>query len=458
MCYTQVVALPIVKLPNVEPRLQARYRILVKQHLSPAQSTAAGLREIPRVGNGMNAAQAAWRFYLNPRASLQELAHPLLDHARQAVADQCASYVLVPTDWSPLHYTHHESKQDRITLYNKNDFGYLLHEALAISDIDGAPLAPLYLGVEAADGLHCPTSASPLEVGHNLDHAIQILKEVSELGLAKAPVFIFDREGDSLWHLRQFAAGDHLFIVRGNDVRRVLHQGQSQLLEEVESLMADQFQFTRKVDYKGRKASQFIAETEVTLDQPARRQRRDQTGRVGYEMRKGEPLTLRYVLAQVRSEQGVVLATWRLWTNLPVEIPMAQIALWYYWRWRVESAFKLMKSAGQQIEKWQQETAQAVAKRLLIATQACVIVWALQTKTEDERITGLRRVLIGLSGRLMRRGVEYTAPALFAGLWNLLAILDALERYSLSELKNAGEFLRQMLGADDGEAVFKELV
>ncbi len=35
---------------------------------------------------------------------------------------------------------HHESKKDRIVLYNKNDFGYLLPTALLILDRDGASL------------------------------------------------------------------------------------------------------------------------------------------------------------------------------------------------------------------------------------------------------------------------------------------------------------------------------
>ena len=53
------------------------------------------------------------------------------------------------------------------------------------------------------------------------------------------------------------------------------------------------------------------------------------------------------------------------------------MALWYYWRWRIESYFKLLKSAGQQVEAWQQGTAEAIAKRLVVASMACVVVWRL---------------------------------------------------------------------------------
>jgi hypothetical protein len=104
---------------------------------------------------------------------------------------------------------------------------------------------------------------------------------------------------------------------------------------------------------------------------------------------------------------------------------------WYYWRWRVESYFKLLKSAGQQLERWQQETAEAVAKRLLVASMACVVVWRLAREATAEAAWA-RAALVRLSGRLMKRGVAFTAPALLAGLWVLLA---ALEHYGEAELR-----------------------
>jgi len=45
------------------------------------------------------------------------------------------------------------------------------------------------------------------------------------------------------------------------------------------------------------------------------------------------------------------------------DIDASPIALWYYWRWKIETFFKLMKSAGHQLEAWQQESALAIAKR-----------------------------------------------------------------------------------------------
>ena len=79
-------------------------------------------------------------------------------------------------------------------------------------------------------------------------------------------------------------------------------------------------------------------------------------------------------------------------------MPDTQIAQWYYWRWKIESFFKLLKSAGHSIEQWQQETAAAIAKRLLVATMACVVVWQLARSEEPEAST-LRQLLVRLNGR-----------------------------------------------------------
>ena len=49
-------------------------------------------------------------------------------------------------------------------------------------------------------------------------------------------------------------------------------------------------------------------------------------------------------------------------TNVPHYISAERIALWYYWCWQIESFFKLLKSGGQQLEHWQQESGEAILK------------------------------------------------------------------------------------------------
>ena len=148
----------------------------------------------------------------------------------------------------------------------------------------------------------------------------------------------------------------------------------------------------------------------------------------------GPPLPLRLIVSEVRNAGGRVLAVWLLLTNAPATVAAATLARWYYWRWRIESFFKLLKSAGQCVEQGQQRSALALAKRLLVASAACRLVWQLQ-RDPHPAVVALRRVLVRLSGRQLKRGGASTAPALLAGFWVLLAMLDLVEQTPLTRLK-----------------------
>lgn len=128
-----------------------------------------------------------------------------------------------------------------------------------------------------------------------------------------------------------------------------------------------------------------------------------------------------------------MLATWRLLTNLPAEVDNATVAIWYYWRWNIEKYFKLLKSAGMNAEQWQQESAHAVAARLLVASMACVTVWRLARSSHSDA-EDTRRFLVRLSGRQMKRFQPWTMPAMLAGMWTLLAMIDVLDNYTPEQL------------------------
>ena len=72
---------------------------------------------------------------------------------------------------------------------------------------------------------------------------------------------------------------------------------------------------------------------------------------------------------------------------------------------------------------------------------ACVLIWQLARSPAPEAAT-LRSLLVRLSGRQMKWGVAFTEPALLAGLWVLLAMLELLEHYDLNELRRLGQFAR----------------
>ena len=96
------------------------------------------------------------------------------------------------------------------------------------------------------------------------------------------------------------------------------------------------------------------------------------------------------------------------------------------------------------IESWQQESAEAVARRLLVACMACVFVWQI-AEAKGPEASELRDLLIRLSGRQMKYGVKFTRPALFSGLCSLLNTLELVQRYDVQDLQNT---LRKIIGVD----------
>ena len=376
---------------------------------------------------------AAHRFLNNDRVSLQALAKPLLDAGRREAATACDRYLLVIHDWSQLMYPQHTSKGDRIALSSKRvPEGYELQTALLVSDRHGMPLAPAVLSLRAGDGVHCSRSWKVRQPLSPLDELKPTMAYLDQQRLGRDLVHIIDAEADSVWHFRQWSASaGRCYLVRADD-RLVHHAGQEKRCSMLRQEFRQQgaFQRIRDVSYHGKRAEQWIAEADVQLTRPAQRNRPG----VGDRQRiPGAPLNLRLVIAEVRDSHGQVLAVWYLLTNLPTDVNAATVALWYYWRWSIETYFKLLKSAGMQVEAWQQETAGAIVRRLLVASMACVTVWRLARSTHPQAERA-RTLLVRLSGRQMKHRPKFTLPALLAGMWVLLAMLDALETYTLEDL------------------------
>ncbi len=281
----------------------------------------------------------------------------------------------------------------------------------------------MQMQLKTAEAVLSTGAASGLDDPH-LEQVLPTMEASRSWGLPAKPVHVIDREADSVDHLRRWDRAGHRYLVRGDD-RRVLWQGREMLLSAVVHALnaSSSFAESREVEFKGRTMKQFVAETTVTLHRPAKKKKnRDGTTR---EV-AGPPLTLRLIAAQVRDARGKTVATWMLLTNVDqADADAATIARWYYWRWRIESFFKLLKSAGQQMEHWQQTTGAAIARRLLVAAMACVTVWQLDRQT-NEPARKMKQLLVRLSGRQMKRSQPVTASALLAGLFVLLPMLDLL--------------------------------
>ena len=407
-----------------------------------------GLSALPQEASAFASFQAAWRFYANPRTTLPVLIEPLQQVAQQWRPQAAATaWALVIHDWSSLKYAAHHSKTDQTCLSHEADWGYELTTLLLVDGGTGDPVAPLELRLRTARAVYSTRTPGPKKTAFRIDEVLSSMRAIAPWGLGPV-VHVIDREADSLGHYRQWQEAGQQFLVRADDARKVRWQGEALSLTQVARRLRRRgaFQRSRAVQYRGQDAVQHVAETTVVLDRPAWKHRR-RGGRTVHERVPGPPLTLRLIVSRVCNARGETAAVWYLLTNVPAEVPAATLALWYYWRWRIESFFKLLKGAGQQLEHWQQETGLAIAKRLLVAAMACVVVWRLERQTAppaDE----VRALLVRLSGRLMKRGQSYTAPALLAGLWVLVAALEALERHSVAELRRMKELI--LSGEDTG--------
>jgi hypothetical protein len=434
-------------IPGVEKRLQDRYEQLVREHTGHAH-TAAGPRILPDEASSHAAAMAAWRFYINPRTTFTRLAEPLLLAGCSAANSHCRNFALVDVDWSWLNYNHHASKTDRLEGPG-HVLGYKLLSALLVSDQDGQPLAPLAAELLTDNGLFSSRrDRARHRVGTALDELADFLGFVQGLPLGKPPVFIIDQEADSVFHLRWWQRLDFLFVVRGDDDRKVRldtgaegKKGEELLLSAVVRRLQRQnaFRRVRDVQYEGRKVGQFVAEAAVVLDRPAWLHRHVD-GKRHRLVRPGPALKLRLVVTELRDKRGRLLARWYLLTNVPAEVDAATIALWYYWRWQIETYFRLLKSAGQQLEHWQQENGRLLFKRLLVASMACVLAWRLGNSQEPQAEEA-RRVVMSLSGRQMAHGKQYTLEGLLAGTWVLLAMMAVLKDMPIRRLRQMADFV-----------------
>jgi hypothetical protein len=428
-------------LTGVDPRLQERYQLLVQEHTGQAQPIAPGPRTLPSPAQARAHAQAAWRFFHNRRLALPQLMQPLLDLARQQALDAGASYGLVVHDWSLLDFSGHARKKDRIPLGSSALLGYELFTALLLGDRDGRPVAPLRLRLRARDGVHDSARRTRRAAEVHLDGLNGLLNELRDLGLPRPLVHIIDAEGDSVFHLRRWHRDGHTFLVRTDEQRVVRYGGYEWDLPDVAARLRREggLAYAREVTYQGQPAQQYVGEAAVVLHRPACLHRTTD-GRRQRQVVPGEPLPVRLVVSEVRAAGGAVLARWLLLTNVPAAVEAATVALWYYWRWQVESYFKLLKSAGQQVEHWQQEDAGGLVRRLLVASMACALVWRLARSTAAPAAAA-RQLVQRLSGRQVAWGKEFTEEGLLAGLWVLLAMVEVLAERSPEEVRQVADFI-----------------
>jgi hypothetical protein len=424
---------------NLDRRLQDRFWCLVSEHTHATDGVVAGLSALPGTARPFASARAMTRFLNHPDIPFAALLEPAQDGIRHAVTASTAAVALVMHDWCMFSFTTHHSKRDRYQRSHDLDRGYELGSVFVVDAANGDPLGPMELRLRTAHAMLStrgrPTACPP---GH-IDEVLEVMGEARRWSLDRPLVHVIDREADSVGHYRRWHARAHRFVVRADPGRRAQWQGRSVTLAQIAAALRLEF---REAAVDGRPPPVStphgvgrveVVQTGVVLDRPAKTRVRDEQGQSKQVEVPGPPIPLRLVLTRVVDPLGVVRAEWFLLTNVAEDFSAATVAQWYAWRWRIEGYHKLLKSAGQNAEEWQQETGAAFLRRLCVASVACLTVWHLQ-RDESAVAARLRRVLVRLSGRQMKHRVESTAPALLAGLGKLLAIDDLLNECGLEEV------------------------
>ena len=405
----------------------------MSEHVHAVNAAVTGLSALPSTAMPMASVKAMSRFLHNESVTLPALIEPAQEAIRTAVARSASPWVLVVHDWCLLSSS---ANADRVIVGPTRSEGYDLGTALVVDAADGRPLGPMELRLGMKNAVLTTRPGSPVVPPTHINQLQDVMTESRRWNLGRTPVHVVDREADSIHHYREWHRHGHHFVIRGDQSRSVQVHGEAITLKALmtrpdlpfQDSFASEGVVLRVATAAGNGRVQ-VAEVAIVLHRSSGKRRPD--GHRQYM--PVDPLPLRLVITRVLADDGTILTTWLLMTNLPADVPAATIACWYAWRWRIESYHKLLKSAGMNIERWEQNCGEAIAKRLVIAAMACLIVWQLQRDPRPEAAT-LRKILVRLSGRQMKHTVESTAPALLAGLEKLLALDDLQHEFDLAEV------------------------
>jgi len=387
---------------------------------------SSGVKSTLNSNEAFSQTQAAWRFFNNPNCSLYDLAIPLVEAAHNQWDKEIEEYGLCIHDWSNISYTKHNSKKDKYQVF-KGCRGYALQTSLLISDRHGGPLAPVAVNIKNKDQLYS-SYGSPDRSLTNLEELSERINYIESEFSNKKLVHIVDREGDSVSLFRKLKNKNWLIRVKAGNTAR--YKGENIKTSAIAETL--NYRDSRAVLYKGMAATQKVAYANVEITRKSAPLRKDNKGKRLPKI-DGEAVKCLLVVSKVYDKLGNELAVWYLLSNM-LDIEPSTLALWYYWRWSIESFFKLLKKAGLNLEQWQQESATAIFRRLLVASMACVFIWRLAHDTRPQAAP-VRKLLIRLSGRQMKWGVEFTYNALFAGMWSLLTIQDLFDQYEPEKIK-----------------------
>ena len=420
------------------------------------ESATNGLRLLRGGIKGLAEVQASSRFYNNPNVTSEELFEPIVDNLKTEIVKQCSKYLLAMSDWSHLDYKKHTSKKE-LKSENRKDtcmkIGYDLQSTIAVSDVSGEPIAPMVHNLKTKDTVY---STYCNNINMDLTHLEELSQRVKYMNTAFnidniQIVQIVDREADSVAFVRDLIENNALFVLRGKGNSKVQYTDEitNTTIDIKQSELADKLPLgkkVKKIKYQNKKVTIFANECNATIIRDATKMVKQDNGKKKLIKTPGKPVKVRFVVERLVDDKNNIVATWLLLSNVfDEDITAGTIATWYYYRWKIESYFKLLKSSGFNLEKWQQKEPEALFKRLLVVSQSCMLVWKI-ANDNSANAKKLREILIELSGKQIQRGVDFTYPALLKGLENYLITIDMLERFSVDDILKMKNEISEVMG------------
>lgn len=408
--------------------------------------------------DGISQVQASWRFFNNPKVTSKELFEPIVNNLKNEISKQCDKYILAMSDWSHLDYKKHSSKEE-LKSENRKDtcmkIGYDLQSTLGVSDRTGEPIAPMVHNIKTSLKVYSTYNDN---INIDLTHLEELAQRAKYINNNfciddKKIIHIVDRESDSIAFMRDLQEQNILFVLRGKNNSKVQYTDTitDTTIDIKQEELANRLPLGKKVKdikYKKKKVTIYANECDISITRDATKMVLQDSGKKKLVKTSGEPIKARFIVERLVDEKNEVVATWLLISNiLDDSVTASTLATWYYYRWKIESYFKLLKSSGFNLEQWQQKEPEALFKRLLVVSQSCMLVWKI-ANDNSANAKKLRKILIQLSGKQIQRGVDWTYPALLSGLEQYLSTIDLLMKFSTDEIFKMKDELSEIMGFD----------
>jgi hypothetical protein len=415
----------------------------------------SGLKLLFKEVKGFSQVQGAWRFLNNPNIIIEDLFNPVLDNLSKEIDKQCDKYLLAPSDWCWLDYKKHTSKKDLIIQKNKGNtkkIGLDLQSTIGLSDRTGEPIASISHNLKTNKKVYSTYDNNiDMKLTHLEELVLRAKRIFDFLKTTKKIVHIVDREADSIAFIRDLIKNSLLFLLRVKNNSKVFYYDKD-LKKDVEIKqidLANRLSLGKKVKdikYKNKKVTIYVNECPIIIKRDATKMVTNKDGKKKLIRTNGESVKVRFIVERLVDKKGKIVAQWLLISNIfDTAVTSETLATWYYYRWKIESYFKLLKSSGFNLEQWQQVEPEALFKRLLIVSQATMLVWKIANDSSSNA-KQIREFLIQLSGSQMQRGVDFTYPALLSGLESYLMLIEVHVKYDDEKVLKLRDELVEIMG------------